>query len=229
MSGGHAKMRRVLSITRILPDVIGAQDAAVAKDDLEYPGASRHRKVLENVFADTGDRIQLEVPLLLIDHVVEKSAKFRAAKLRRNVGDLLKHGSKIQVCRKQASGRKQELLDTGMGPQLFLGAKPFGDIPGDLGGADDLAVACPDGRDRQRDGDHLSVLCYTDRIEMIDIQTVPDAIDDHVLFAELVRRDQYRDMFSDDLAFLVAKQPLGRAVPASDISLQRLADDGILG
>ena len=55
------------------------------------------------------------------------------------------------------------------------------DVPGDLGGAYDLAGGIADGRHRQRDVDAVPVLVLADRLEVIDALSRANPRE-HVLF-----------------------------------------------
>src|SRR2546426_8308404 len=51
---------------------------------------------------------------------------------------------------------------------------PFGDIPGNLGRADDCTVAVPDGRDRERNVNRRAIFPESASLEMFDALAPPD-------------------------------------------------------
>jgi len=112
---------------------------------------------------------------------------------------------------------------------LLLGALAVGDVARDLRRADDLAARPADGRDRERDVDARPVLADADGLVVLDALAADEAREDGRLLVGVVFGDEDGDGPADDLVGRVAEDVLGRAVPARDAAVERLADDGVLG
>src|SRR6476659_10250772 len=129
--------------------------------------------------------------------------------------------------------RRQGILDAVFHlfhEQLLLLLSPLAlvDIPSDFGSADDPAVGIFERRYRERNVDQTSVLAATDSIVMINTLPTAHAFDDFWIFIKAICRYQDRDRLADDLIRLIAKQPLGTAIPASNDAVEVLADNRVV-
>lgn len=93
----------------------------------------------------------------------------------------------------------------------FCRAFPLRYVAGDLGRADDRAVAAPDRRDRQGNVDERAVFTSANRLKMIDPLSCVDPRQNRRLFVQSVLRDENGD--GPDLR--LRPQYSQRAVPRS--------------
>src|SRR5437016_7055483 len=98
-----------------------------------------------------------------------------------------------------------------------------GDVPSNLGCADDAALAVPDRRDGDRDVDCPSIFADPYRLEMISHLTARNSSQDSRLLARTLRRDQHGHRLADGLLRGIAEQPFCAAVPTGDDAIQILA------
>ena len=63
----------------------------------------------------------------------------------------------------------------------------------------------------------------------IHVLATPDASEHVVLFRPAIVRDDQRDRAADRLLGRPAEQPLGRAIPGRDATVEHLADDDVIG
>ena len=124
--------------------------------------------------------------------------------------------------------QEQVLLATGFA-QRFVGAFALGDVAGDLGRADQTAVAAPDGRDGQRHVHQASRLGAPHRLEVLDALASAQALQQPALFGVPLRRDDDVDRLPHHLLGAVAEETLGARVPGADGAVQQLADDRVVG
>src|SRR3546814_2911967 len=80
---------------------------------------------------------------------------------------------------------------------LLLRLGVFGDVAGDLRGADDRPVGRPDWRDRQRDRDQAAVLALAQGLEVVHALALANLGEDHGLFVVPVGRDEHGDRLAD--------------------------------
>ena len=103
------------------------------------------------------------------------------------------------------------------------------DVARDLRGADHAAAAIVDRRDRERDVDAPAVLREPHGLEVTDALARAQPRQDHLLLARALRRNDHEDRLADRLVGGIAEQPLGALVPGEDPTVQRLADDRVVG
>src|SRR5271167_2154994 len=105
----------------------------------------------------------------------------------------------------------------------------FSNVAGDLRGADDLPGLATDRRYGQRDLNEPSVLSPTFSLVMLDPLAASDAVEDTPHLIGASRGCQNRDRLSDHLGGGIAENPLCGLVPTGDDTIERLADDRVLG
>ena len=128
--------------------------------------------------------------------------------------------------RNSVRGRLQRL---GQQLQLLLGLLARGDVASHLRNADDGAVRRPDRGDCHRNIDPFPVLAQADSLIVIDGFSAPDALEDRRFLVGHVRRDENGNGFAHHVVTGVAEQAFRPLVPGGDDTVERLADDGILG
>ena len=98
----------------------------------------------------------------------------------------------------------------------------------DLRGSDDGAIRLPDGRDGERDIDERAVLTAAHRLVVLDTLARSDARQDAGFLVLMVFGDEDSYVFADHLFGLITEDAPRAAVPARDMSVERLGDDGVV-
>src|SRR6185503_6990754 len=92
-----------------------------------------------------------------------------------------------------------------------------------------MAVVILDRRYRERHQNLLPVFPDAHGFEMVDACASLQGGDDVILFGDAIGWDDERNVAADRLVAGVAEQTLGGRIPALNGSIQRLADDRIVG
>jgi len=103
-----------------------------------------------------------------------------------------------------------------------------GDVPRDLGGADDAAGRVTHRRHRYRHVDASTVAVQPLGFVVVDLFAVTDLVEYEVLLRHALRREQPEHRLVQHVLLAVAEHPGGTVVPARDATVQRLADDGVV-
>ncbi|GEM_PF-4971081 len=104
----------------------------------------------------------------------------------------------------------------------------FGNVAGDLGRSNDLAVALPDRRDCQGYVDEGAVLATANRLEMLDPLSSFDPSDNRRLFVQPVLGNKNGDRTPHGFGRRIAEQTLCAQIPRRDDPVQRFADNSII-
>jgi hypothetical protein len=114
-------------------------------------------------------------------------------------------------------------------PQVLLCPFLLGDVPDDLGGSDDAPAAIPDRRYGQGDLDQAAVFAPAHCFVMVDTFAASQPGKNVAFLFQAVLRDQYSNGLANYFLSAITEQALGTLVPADDDTLQRFADDGVVG
>src|SRR5690606_12092417 len=92
----HSEVRSHLAIARILQNVTAAYRILTPKCRAKQRSSSRVSELLECLARCTGQRIKDVGLTIIIDHIVKKGAKLRAAQFRAGVGNHLQQRVELQ-------------------------------------------------------------------------------------------------------------------------------------
>ena len=104
-----------------------------------------------------------------------------------------------------------------------------GDVPRDLGSAENLARLVAHRRNGQRDLDQLAVLAAAHGLEVVNLVTSAQAAQDALFFVMAVFWNDQRDGLSDGLGRRVAEQPFRPPIPGGYDAVEGLAEDRVVG
>ena len=218
--------------------------ATAARRDPSLPAAAHHA-ILDGVVALRGDGL-LDGPagaflVVGVEHASYRGpgrrlARWSAQDLRRPVRQDDQIGNRVPapVAEPRRRQRDVQARGIGVGPvarlaQRRLGPRALRDIAHDLRDAEDRAAGVADRRQGDRHRNPLAVFPDADGLEVFDAAALADLAQEVRLFRQPVRGEQQRDVRPDGFGRGVAEDPLGPAVPGGDDSLQRLADNPIVG
>src|SRR4051812_30707325 len=127
MARRHSVIRGIPPEARVFGDVIAPHDAFTAEGRREYGCVSRHRKALECLARDAGERVKRVAFTLRVEDVVEKRAELRMTGEGRFFGHALDDGVEIEATDGEADPKERLVrlrLDA-----LFLGEEAgLGDV-----------------------------------------------------------------------------------------------------
>ena len=106
---GHAVVRVVLAVTRVLCDVIGSHDSFTAEGRREDLRVARHREVFERRARHAGDGVEHVALAGRVDDIVEERSEVGACQLDTRVGDHLNHTLEVQLTGNRGAGAVQRL------------------------------------------------------------------------------------------------------------------------
>src|SRR5256714_1570197 len=208
----------------VLDDLWQPQGTAI-QDDLAGAHPRRVQQVVDQPF---------EVKDLALDDVPRTPRLVERARLLEHAGGA--GDGRQRVAELVAEHREEVVLGAirrlGLLEQqntLDLGVLPIGDVPRDLGGADDRSPGVADRRYGQRDVQPPPVLRLTHGLEVIDDLAAPDAGQDVVLFGTPLGWNDQGNVPTDRLARREAEHPLGGGVPRHDHAVEALAHNGVVG
>lgn len=112
---------------------------------------------------------------------------------------------------------------------LLLHAFSFGDVAGDLRGADHAAFPILDRRHSDRQIDEASVLALPDGLVVLQAVSASNFFQDRRLFVEPIGRNEDSDRPADGFSCTEAEEALRSLVPARDDPVEVFADDGVVG
>ena len=116
----------------------------------------------------------------------------------------------------------------GQSGDFLLASLLFGDVPGDLRCADDLAVGISDRGNGQGHVNQAAVFALPDSLEMVDALTTPDTRQNDALFVMAVHRNNDGDGLAHGLFGRIAEDALRAPVPARYDAIEVLAHDGVV-
>src|SRR6185437_881249 len=114
-------------------------------------------------------------------------------------------------------------------PQRFLMPLTFGDVSGDLRGADDLAAGIPYRRNRQRHVDKRAIFAAADGFVMIDAFAKPDALQYSRLFIDALGGHEHGYRSADRFLGGVTENAPRSVVPTDDDAVEALGDNRVVG
>ncbi len=94
---GHAAMREIVTVSRILRDIGASDDGGAFEGWLEDGGISRHRKLREGLSRNARDRIERVRLAPVVHDVVEEGAEFRRGELGSGIRHRLDDPFPIEV------------------------------------------------------------------------------------------------------------------------------------
>ena len=97
---GHAVVRRVLAVARVLRDVVRAHDALPRERRGEHVRVAGHREARELLPRHARERVEHVAAALGLRDVVEERAELRAAQGGRLVGQAAEHRVEVEVLRR---------------------------------------------------------------------------------------------------------------------------------
>src|SRR5215212_5574203 len=158
MPFGHAIVRGVVAVARVLPDVGGANDPLSLKSGAEDFGLTRHRELRKGLTRNPGDGVQRVGFPAIVHQVIEECAQPRAGEF----GGLIGHGLYQPL---QVEFRREQLPDTvhllerlGLLAQRLLGLPLLVDIARHVGEPAQLPNIVPQGRNEDARAEPRTVL-----------------------------------------------------------------------
>ena len=109
VAGGHAVMRRILPVARILRHVVEADDALARERRREHLGVPRHRELAELLARHAGDGVEGVVLAACVDHVVEERPELGARDLGGRLGRRLDQPGQVELGGEGGAGPQQDL------------------------------------------------------------------------------------------------------------------------
>ena len=158
VSRRHAVMRRIVPVTRILADIVGAHDFRAAKCRLEDRCVARHAEFLESFARRTAERVEEVGFSALVQHIVVERAEFRAAQPGGDVGDGLDNLLEIETAAERLRAAIEGFEPAALLQLQCFGAFALGDVARDFRSADDRSARIADGRNGERQIDERPVL-----------------------------------------------------------------------
>ena len=110
----------------------------------------------------------------------------------------------------------------------LLGALSVRNVAGHFGGPDHTASFVAQRRYGKRDIDPASIFCDPYGFEMIDALAPSELGEDTIFFRMKLRRNEGRDVLSDDLIGLIPEDACCPRIPRCNHALQRLADNCVV-
>ena len=105
----------------------------------------------------------------------------------------------------------------------------LGDVAGNFRSANNRAIAVSNRRDGHRNVNFCAILAHSHGLEMFHTLAPPDAGQNVGFLLGPFRRQQHHHRFADSLLGRVTENLLRATIPGGNDSIQRLADDGVIG